>query len=387
MTVTGQAYETNTYGTSGNSGPCPLLPPCRLDRYLVAEGLQLFLRLALNFLALHPPRVPRPEADATNTLRVTRACQPYFIFEIPIQASKMHAPSSLLPSNSSCSSLDRTTVSSMSLPPTTNDLDDKEKQRLLKQTRKLSQILGELPQKATAQPHLAGCSTPAAEAPSTDASQPHQQHVRFSRHSFIGSRSRSFRLPLPSYSEATSDDMSPLRRPSIRDAPARSSSVRRPSARPSYSNQLDLARFGLGRLRGAESTKTNQSDENTRLAGHSSEVAERLARSSSLRVPKHVYRTLSKGKLRRRSVHNPVIASSQMPPHNSTGISSSTHLQRSVSLWTKRSVTMDESARQQYPTTAQSREDDASGDEHPPLTEAQRIQRIRRGRKLAQVFS
>jgi hypothetical protein len=297
----------------------------------------------------------------------------------------MHEPPSLLPSNSSCSSLDRTTVSSMSLPPTTNDLDDKEKQRLLKQTRKLSQILGELPREAAAQPHLVGCSMPAAEAPSTDAPPQHRQHVRFSRYSFIGSRSPSCRSPLPSYSEATSD-MSPHRRPSIRDAPARSSSTRRPPARrPSYSNQLDLARFGLGRLRGAESTKSEQSDENSRLTGHLSDVAEMPTRSSSLRVLSHVHQTLPKSKLRRRSVHNPVIATSQMPPQKPTGISSSTRIQRSVSLWAKRNLTKDESARQQCPTT---RDDDhASCDEHPPLTEAERIQRIRRGKKLTQVFS
>lgn len=302
----------------------------------------------------------------------------------------MHEPPSLLPSNSSCSSLDRHTVSSMSLPPTTNDLDDKEKQRLLKQTRKLSQILGEPPREAAAQPHLVRCSLPTAEAPSSDASsQLHRQHVRFSRYSFIGSRSPSFRFPPPSYPEETSD-MAPNRRPSIRDAPARSSSTRRPPARrPSYSNQLDLARFGLGRLRGAESTKSNESDENTRLTGHPSDVAAMPARSSSLRVLSRVHQTLPKGKLRRRSVHNPVIAASRMPPQKPTGPSSSARIQRSVSLslWTKRSVTKDESVRQQRPTTAQGWEGDASRDEHPPLTEAQRMQRIRRGKKLTQVFS
>src|SRR6266850_2397743 len=298
----------------------------------------------------------------------------------------MHEPPSLLPSNSSCSSLDRTTVSSMSLPPTTNDLDDKEKQRLLKQTRKLSQILGELPREAATQPHLVECSMPAAEAPSTDAPPQNRQHVRFSRYSFIGSRSPSFRSPLPSYSETTSD-MSPHRRPSIRDAPARSSSTRRPPARrPSHSNQLDLARFGLGRLRGAESTKSERSHENTRLTGHPSDVAVIPARSSSLRVLSHVHQTPPKSKLRRRSVHNPIIAASQMPPQKPTGISSSIRIQRrSVSLWAKRSVTKDESARQQCPTTRE--DDDPSCDEHPPLTEAQRIQRIRRGKKLTQVFS
>jgi hypothetical protein len=280
-------------------------------------------------------------------------------------------------------------VSSMSLPPpTTNDLDEKEKQRLLKQTRKLSQILGELPREASAaQPHLAGSSTSAAEAPSADIPQHHRQHVRFSRHSFIGSHTHSSRLPLPSYSEfEETSDMSLHRRPSVRDTPVRSGSTRRPPTRP-YSNQLDLARFGLGRLRRTESTKSSRTDENTLLTGHSSDVARKLARSTSLRVPNNVHQVRPKDKSRRRSVHSPVIAASQMPPQKPTGNSSSTRFpKRSASLWSKRSVTNAEPVRQQRPASAQSQEDDASGDEHPPLTEAQRIQRIRRGRKLTQVF-
>src|SRR5579863_10146588 len=113
----------------------------------------------------------------------------------------MHTPPSLLPSVSSCSSLNSTTVSSTSMPPTANDLDEKDKQRLVKQTRKLSQILGELPREATARPHTAGPSTP-----SPDLFQQHQQRVRFSRqrNSSIDPPSRSFRFPLQPSSEATS---------------------------------------------------------------------------------------------------------------------------------------------------------------------------------------
>src|SRR5260221_5054474 len=174
----------------------------------------------------------------------------------------MHTPHSLLPSVSSRSSLDSIPVSSMSMLPTANDLDEKDKQRLVKQTRKLSQILGELPPEVTARPHAAGSSALAADAPSTDLSQQHQQRVRFSRqrYSFIDPPSRSFRFSLQPSSEATSE-MSPPLLPPARDGQpvGRSTSTRRrPSTRLSHTGQLDLTRFGLGRLRGAASTRSDQ---------------------------------------------------------------------------------------------------------------------------------
>lgn len=46
----------------------------------------------------------------------------------------------------------------------------------------------------------------------------------------------------------------------------------------------------------------------------------------------------------------------------------------------------DDSAHQRHSTADQNREDDASSSSHPPLTEAQRVQSLRRGRKLAQLF-
>ena len=304
----------------------------------------------------------------------------------------MHTHPSLLPSVSSCSSLDGSTVSSVSMPLTANDLDERDKQRLVKQTRKLSQILGELPREATARPHTAGSSTLTAEAPSTDLSQQqHQQRVRFSRQrcSFIDPPSRSFRFPLqPSSSEAASE-MSPPLLPPAQDGLGRSTSVRRrPSTRPSHAGQLDLTRFGLGRLRRAGS-RSGQYDENARHVGLLSDVAELPTRSTSLRVPNHVPQARPREKLRRKSVNNlSSIVASQTPSQKSIGISSSARPQRrSVSLWTKRRTTRDDSAHHQRPITGRSREDDDEDDEQPSLTEAQRIQSLRRGRKLTQVFS
>ena len=307
----------------------------------------------------------------------------------------MHTPPSLLPSVSSCSSLDGSTVSSVSMPPTANDLDERDKQRLVKQTRKLSQILGELPREATARPHTAGSSTLTAEAPSTDLSQQHQQRVRFSRqrYSFIDPPSRSFRFPPLQPSSSSSDatsEMSPPLLPPAQDGLGRSTSVRRrPSTRPSHSGQLDLTRFGLGRLRKAGPTRSGQYDENARHFGLLSDVAELPTRSTSLRVPNHVPQARPREKLRRRSVNNlSSIVASQTPSQKSTGISSSTRPQRrSVSLWTKRRTTRDDSVHHQRPITGRSREDDDGDDEQPSLTEAQRIQSLRRGRKLTQVFS
>lgn len=310
----------------------------------------------------------------------------------------MHTHHSLLPSVSSRSSLDSTTVSSISIQPTANDLDEKDKQRLVKQTRKLSQILGELPPEVTARPHTAGSSAQTAEAPSTGLSQQYQQRVRFSiqRYSFIDPPSRSFRSPLQPSSEGTSE-MSPPLLPPARDGPpvpvGRSSTPtrRRPSTRLSHTGQLDLTLFGLGRLRAAGSTRSDQSDENARPGGLLSNVAEMPTRSASLRVSNQVHQARGGDKPRRRSVQDPSsLIASQTTSQKSTGNSSSTthprRLGRSVSLWAKGKTTGDDSAHHQHPTTGQIREEDDWDDEQPPLTEAQRIQSLRRGKKLTQVF-
>lgn len=245
----------------------------------------------------------------------------------------------------------------MLLPPTTNESDDKDKRRLLKQMRKLSQIFGEVPPEISAQPHVARCTTPAVEAPSPDSPR---RHVLFPSYTFIDSPSRSFRFPLSSHSAAPSS-MAPQLLSPTRDALGRSSSTRRLPARP-----------------------TTHFDESARRPGHSTIVTEMPARSSSLRILNHVHQ-LPKDKSRRRSVHNPIPAAFHAHPRRSIDNHTSTHSQRrSVSLWSRR-ITKDDPAHQRHSIAVQGQEDGVSGDTHPPLTEAQRTQSLRRGRKLAQV--
>lgn len=275
-------------------------------------------------------------------------------------------------------------VSSMTvpLPPTTNDLDIKEKLRLLRQTRKLSQIFGELPREDTVQPHLAGCNINmrAVEAASTDHPQQRQQHIRFSRHSLIDLPSRSFRFPLNSRSAEASVIMSPS---SSRVALGLNGPTRPLPVPPSHIGQLDSARFSLGRLNRARST--GSSHENARRAGPSSIVENKPTRSSSLRTTNRLARP--KDRSRRRTVHDPDTSSLQTHTRMTTDIFTPTHSQRrSVSLWARRRMTKGDPAHQQRITDDQNLEDNASVvDAHPPLTEAQKSQSIRRGRKLAQV--
>lgn len=292
--------------------------------------------------------------------------------------------------DASCSSSDRATrtVSSMTapLPPTTNDLDIKYKQRLLRRTRKLSQIFGELPREDIAQPLLEGCSMPTvdSEVASKDHPQQRQQRIRFSRHSLIDPSSRSFRFPLnPRSPEA--NGMSPQALSSPRHALGRSSSMRPLPTHHSKSSLFDSAHLGLGRLPRARSTEFTQSEENTRH-DHLSIVENKPTRSSSLRTINRKIRP--KDRSRRRTVHDPDTSVFQSPSRRSNDISTPTHSQRkSVSLWNRRKSTKDDFAHQQRFTADQGQEDDDASviDAHPPLTEAQRIQSIRRGRKLAQV--
>ena len=270
-------------------------------------------------------------------------------------------------------------------PPTTNDLDIKEKQRRLRQTRKLSQIFGELPWDDTEQPHLEGYDRPAVESASKDHPRQRQQHIRFSKHSLIdsdSSPSRPFRFPLDSRS-AEANKMSPPLLGSLRDALGRSNSTtRRQPTYPSHISQLDSARFG-GRLGRAGSTGSTGSDESTQGPGHLSIVENKPTRSSSLRITNR--QAWPKDKSRRRSVQTPVTGVTQAHTRRSTELFTPTHSQRrSVTLWTRRRTAKDDPATLYRDTADQGREDGDSADLHP-LTEAQRIQSIRRGRKLAQV--
>ena len=297
----------------------------------------------------------------------------------------MHSSPCLLPSsNALCSSLDCVTVSSMTvrLPPTTNELDIKDKQRLLRQTRKLSQILGELPRGDTLQPHLESSSMPAVEAASTDHPQQRQQHIRFSKHSLMDSPCRPFRFPLnPRSAEAST--MSPRVQSSSRAALGRSSSMKPLPAHPRIS-QPDSARLGLGRLSRARSTESIHPDESAQRVGRLSIVEKKPTRSSSLRIINH--RGREKDGSRRRTVHNPGTGAFQTHSRRSTDSFTPTHSQRrSVSLWARRRITKDDPAHHQRSSADQGQEDDASDDSRQPLTEAQRIHSIRRGRKLAQV--
>jgi hypothetical protein len=267
-------------------------------------------------------------------------------------------------------------------PPTTNDLDIKEKQRRLRQTRKLSQIFGELPRDDTEQPHLEGYNRPAVESASTDHPRQRQQHIRFSKHTLIDSDPpcRPFRFPLSPRS-AEADKMSPQLLGSSRDAMGRSTSARR---QPTHPSQLESTRFGLGRLRRAGSTESTGSDESARGAGHLSIVENKPTRSSSLRIINH--QAGLKDKSRRRTVHNPDTDAIQAHSRRSTELFTPTHSQRrSVTLWTRRRNAKDDPAHLHHSTADEGREDDGSVDSLQPLTEAQRIQSIRKGRKLAQV--
>jgi hypothetical protein len=265
-------------------------------------------------------------------------------------------------------------------PPTTNDLDIKEKQRRLRQNRKLSQIFGELPRDDAEQPHLEGYKKPAVESAVTDHPRQRQQHIRFPKLSLMDSDSpcRPFRFPLDTRS-AEGTKMSPQLLGSSRDALGRSTSTRRQPNHPPHISKLESARFGLGGLRRAGSTESTGSDESARGDGHLSIVENKPTRSSSLRIINR--QALLKDKSRRRTVLNPDTDAIQAHSRRSTDLFTPTHSQRrSVTLWTRRT------AKDDHRSTADlGREDDGSADSHQPLTEAQRVQSIRRGRKLAQV--
>ena len=271
-------------------------------------------------------------------------------------------------------------------PPTTNDLDIKEKQRRLRQTRKLSQIFGELPWDDTEQPHLEGYDRPAVESASNDHPKQRQQHIRFSKRSFIDSDSpfRPSCFPLDSRSAEANKMTPPLLGP-LRDALGRSNSTtRRQPTDPSHVSRLESARFGLGR---AGSTGSTGSDESAQgAAGHLSIVENKPTRSASLRIINRQARPKDKSRRRSVQVYNPDADAMQANSRRSTELFKPTHSQRrSVTLWTRRRIAKDDPANHNRSAADQGREDDGSADLHHPLTEAQRIQSVRRGKKLAQV--
>jgi hypothetical protein len=221
------------------------------------------------------------------------------------------------------------------------------------------------------------------ESASKDHPQQRQQHIRFSKRSLIDSDSpsRPFRFPLDPRS-AEANKMSQPLLGSLRDALGRSNSTTRlPPTHPSHISQLESARFGRGGLGRAGSTGSTGSDESARGASHRSIVESKPTRSSSLRLINRQARPNDKSRRRSVQVHNP-----DTDAQRSTELFTPTHPQRrSVTLWTRRRIAKDDPANHHHSAADQGREDDSSADSHQPLTDAQRVQSIRRGRKLAQV--
>ncbi len=290
-----------------------------------------------------------------------------------------------MPSSSLLASLGQPDLSPASTPSpltTRNDLDDKEKQRLLRQARKLSQILGELPQPAVAPVHPVRGRTPPVEVPPTGLSQLHVPSS--SGRSFTEPSSRSPRFSLMSHTAAASTMSSPSFLPSIHDDSNQNGSKRRSSIIPAHINQLDLTRFGLGRRHwsGSMRMSSGHSDENASHTDHRSLVAETLSDSSDLHSLDHVHVTRPRNKPRWRSVYNPkpITEFGAQPRRSDSSPMPASSSKRGVSLWTKRTSNED----QRCPLADQGQEDTTSGT-HTPLTESQRILSLRRGRKLTQV--
>ncbi|KAF8269364.1 hypothetical protein EI94DRAFT_1006532 [Lactarius quietus] len=283
-----------------------------------------------------------------------------------------------MPSSSLLASLGHPDSSSASTPSkllTTSN--GKEKQRLLRQVKKLSQILGGPPH-ATVAPTLLVRGNPTVEVPPTGFSQ---LHVPSPGRPFTEPSSRSPRSSRIFHTSAAST-MPPPPPPSIlHDDSNRNGPKRLSSIIPAHINQLDLARFGLGGRQRSGSMISAHSDENASNTDHRCLVAETETLSDSSNA--HSLDLKRPGnKPRWRSVYNPgpteFDARSRRSDDSSMPAYSS---KRTVSLWTKRAAS-NEGRRQPL---ADQRQDIISG-MHPPLTESQRIMSLRRGRKLAQVF-
>ncbi|KAH9064152.1 hypothetical protein EDB87DRAFT_1377339 [Lactarius vividus] len=290
-----------------------------------------------------------------------------------------------MPSSSLLASLghpDLSLASTPSPPTSRNDLDGKEKQRLLRQASKLSQILGEL-QATVAPTRPVRDSTPAVlEVPPTGLSQLHVPSS--SGRSFTEPSPRSPRFSPMAHTVAAST-MSPSLLPPVHDDSNRTVPRRRSSIIPAHINQLDLTRFGLGRRdwSGSMRASSAHSDDNASHTDQRPLVAETQSDLSDLHSLENVHVTRPRNKPRWRSVYN--LNPMEFGAHpRSSGDSpmSACSSKRGVSLWTKRRASNEG---QRCPLADQGQEGITSG--MPlPLTESQRVLSIRRGRKLTQVF-
>jgi hypothetical protein len=282
-----------------------------------------------------------------------------------------------MPSTSFLTPLDYLDLSPASTPSTLttrNKIDGKEKQRLSRQARKLSQILGELPQETAALAHPVKGSTPESSVPPMGLSQ---LHASCSRPSFSEPSTRSPRLS-HIFHTVTASTMPPSLLPSVHDGSSRTGHRRRSSIISAHINQLDLTRFGLGR-RDSGSTSSAHSDENAQHTDRRSLVEEALSDSSNLHS---LDVTRPRNKPRWRSVYNPRPMEFEAHPRRSENSSMPAYSsKRSVSLWAKRRPSNED----QRSLANQGQKNITSG-AHPPLTESERILYLRRGRKLTQVF-
>lgn len=281
-----------------------------------------------------------------------------------------------MPPSSLLASLGYSDLSSSSTPSTLtsrNNIDAKEKERLLRKTRKLSQILGELPH-ATVAPALPVRNDLTVEVPSTGFSQ---LHVPSSGHSFTEPSSRSPRYSHIFHTVGASTMPPPI--PSVdRDDSNQTGPKRLSTIIPA---QLDLTRFGLGRRQYSESTISTHSDENASHVDHRSLVAETetLSDSTNLHSLDHTHVKRPRNKPRWRSVYNPGPMELNARPRNSEDSSMPAYSsKRSVSLWKKRSISNEDH------TLADQSQGDITSQMRPPLTESQRITSLRKARKLAQ---
>jgi hypothetical protein len=281
-----------------------------------------------------------------------------------------------MPSSSLLASLGHPDLSSASTPSkltTRNNFDGKEKQRLLRQSRKLSQILGELPH-ATVAPAVLVRGNPAVELPTTGFSQ---LHVPSSGRSFTEPSPRTPRFSHIFHTVAKSTMPSPP--PSVvHDDSNRTRPKRLSSIISAPINQVDMTRFSLRRRQSSKETNSAHSDENASHTDHRSLAAETETLSDSCNL--HSNNTGPRNKARCRSVYNSSPAELDARPRRSED-SSTISSKRGVSLWTKRRA----SNENQRHNLAEQSQGGITSEMYPPLTESQRITSIRRGRKLAQV--
>ncbi|KAI0274710.1 hypothetical protein BC834DRAFT_849257 [Gloeopeniophorella convolvens] len=301
-----------------------------------------------------------------------------------VQPSVMRSPFSELPSNPSQVSLDNSIAPSRpaSLPPTRNELNGKEKQRLLKKARKLSQILGELPPQETShitQPHLIQSGTPATKRSSRDTLLSH----RLGR-SIFGNDShsaRSLRLPLAPRSASTNIPSSLL---PVQDIPEAGSPS--PPSMPTSprSVQSDHSRANFLDLRRAKSVGSVRSNENTSRV---TTLERSPPKSSSRRSPSRARQGLLNDSAKRRSIDSMVTEDAAELARRSGDSSGSTESHRRGMLpWSRKRGSKDSFSHQRHFSDVGSRADVAAYGIQATLSETQRNLGVRRGRKLAQLF-